>query len=129
MTKKRAIILISIFSALIIVNIVVLYVMINPVYNSYQTSQNAEIAKATIADIYREAIIFKDENEVWPQHMGELTDLVIDENASRYWSYSLSYDSRQLIIMAISNSEMLDGAGKKIEFNCDTGSWGGYSFE
>ena len=129
MTKKRAIVILSVFSAIVVVNIVLLYILINPVYNSYQTSQNAEIAKATIADIYREAIIFQDKNEVWPEYLGELTELTIDENAAKFWSFSLSYDTGELIITAVSTPEMIDGAGKKIEFNCETGTWSGYSFE
>jgi hypothetical protein len=128
MNRKRAIILISVFTAIVVINVVILYTIINPVYNSYQTSANSEVAQAVISDIFRESIIFEDENEVWPTNMGELTSLVIEDSVSNLWSFSLSYDSKQLIIMAISTGEMADGAGKKIEFNCDTGTWSGYGF-
>ena len=99
---------------------------------SYPRKSYASEAKAQMKNIIQASEIYKMENDSYPpdcwETLKEEDYLEIKESITKKWKFECSFDEdgESGIISATSTEVMVDGGGKKIEYNKETGKYTGY---
>jgi len=117
---------------IVVVIVGILAAIAIPTYYSYVRKGYATEAKTQMKNIVQASEIYKMENDSYPpdcwETLKEEDYLEIKKSITKKWEFECSFDEdgEGGTLSATSTEEMGGGAGKKLEYNKETGKYTGY---